>query len=393
MKKRTIAIYSGTIPTTTFIENLINGISKTETVYLFGKKRRNISYKSYNVKQFPVFNNSFINILVTFFRLLQLLFYPKRIFILFKELNKFNDFSERLNWLIRYVPVLLHLPSVFHVQWAKDVKYWFFLQEELDIPIALSLRGAHVNYSPIIDKNLAKEYSFYFPKIRTFHAVSSAIALEAEKYGASPKSIKVLHSPISEKVFNQYKNTSVNRSEPEYKILSVGRHHWKKGYEDAIKVMSLLKGRGFKFTYDIIASGKVSEELIYLKNQYNLEEVNFLNGLEQEQLFTKMQQYDILLLPSIEEGIANVVLEAMAIGLPVITTDCGGMKEVINDEENGWIVSVGDIEKMAETIQQVSELPKEKLSLVKKKAHETIEEQFHEEKVIPQFIEWYYKIS
>ena len=47
---------------------------------------------------------------------------------------------------------------------------------------------------------------------------------------------------------------------------------------------------------------------------------------------------DILLLSSVEEGIANVVLEAMALGTLVVSTECGGMNEVIKNNENGFLV-------------------------------------------------------
>ena len=50
-----------------------------------------------------------------------------------------------------------------------------------------------------------------------------------------------------------------------------------------------------------------------------------------------MKNSDCFILPSVQEGISNVVLESMAIGLPVVNSDCGGMKEIINNGKNGFI--------------------------------------------------------
>ena len=55
-----------------------------------------------------------------------------------------------------------------------------------------------------------------------------------------------------------------------------------------------------------------------------------------------MRESDCLILPSVQEGISNVVLESMAIGLPIISSDCGGMKEIINDGRNGFYFPARD---------------------------------------------------
>ena len=56
-----------------------------------------------------------------------------------------------------------------------------------------------------------------------------------------------------------------------------------------------------------------------------------------------MRESDCLLLSSVEEGISNVVLESLAVGLPVISSDCGGMKEVIEHGRNGFHYQARDI--------------------------------------------------
>ena len=70
------------------------------------------------------------------------------------------------------------------------------LQKEFNIPIVLSLRGAHVNYSPLADASLLESYKRNFPKVRGFHAVSKQLVMKAEFYGASADKIHVIYSGL-----------------------------------------------------------------------------------------------------------------------------------------------------------------------------------------------------
>jgi glycosyltransferase involved in cell wall biosynthesis len=63
---------------------------------------------------------------------------------------------------------------------------------------------------------------------------------------------------------------------------------------------------------------------------------------------------DLLLLPSLSEGISNAALEAMASGLPVIATNSGGMREVIEDGRDGLMVPIGDIGAMTDRLLELA---------------------------------------
>ena len=71
-------------------------------------------------------------------------------------------------------------------------------------------------------------------------------------------------------------------------------------------------------------------------------EVKIISSNSQESIYKKMKESDCLILSSVDEGISNVVLESMAIGLPVISSDCGGMEEIITDGVNGYIFQSRD---------------------------------------------------
>lgn len=386
-----IAIYSGIIPSATFIEHLISGLADNEVkVYVFGKMKTQVSYTSPNIKLYTTSKHKLQSILITFFRSIILLIrFPKRFFILIKVVSKFNSLYSKWNRWNRYVPVVLHLPTIFHVQWAKDLQYWVFLKDRFNCKIVLSLLGSHINYSPITNKNLASTYKLLFPKVDAFHAVSKAISLEAQKYGADPAKIKLIHSPIQSTTLEMF-NTHKKEIVQSVKILSIGRHHWVKGYNYAITAMGLLKAKHLDFQYTIIAQGKVPENLLFQVNQMELQkEVLFLKGINQNELFKKMQNYDVLLLPSLNEGIANVVLEAMALGLLVISTDCGGMSEVVKDQETGWLVPVRDPNAIADAIMEVSKTSGVELQRITQKAHNVIKTGFNAEDSIQEFLELY----
>jgi len=347
-----VAIYSGTIPSTTFVENLIkvvagNGIK----ICLFGTGNARMKYKFGNVSQYPTPASSSKRVLFVFFQLIWALFlHPSRLLKLNNQLDKNLNLSGKINWLSKTLPVINHLPNIFHVQWAKSAPDWLFLKEVFGIKLVLSLRGAHINYSPICDTDLAIAYRNTFPKYDAFHAVSKAIAKEAEKYGADPAKIKVIYSGVDlekiEKIRREVSFEPTNKSSNQidkltnkrFNIISVGRFHWKKGYTYSIDACKILRDSGVDFKYTIIASGN-SQEYLYQIEDLDLNNyIEIISGLPHEETLRKIALSDILLLPSIEEGIANVVLEAMALGVNVISTDCGGMKEVIDNGVNETIV-------------------------------------------------------
>ena len=78
--------------------------------------------------------------------------------------------------------------------------------------------------------------------------------------------------------------------------------------------------------------------------------IKFFNHVPQNKLLNYYNNSDIFVVPSIEEGMAVVQLQAMACGLPVICTTNSGGSDIIDENENGYIINIRDIEKLKEKI-------------------------------------------
>ena len=81
---------------------------------------------------------------------------------------------------IKFYPVLYHKPDIFHLQWAKSLEDWIWLQE-FGVKVILSLRGTHITISPIANETLASKYKQLFPKVDAFHAVSNSICRRRQR--------------------------------------------------------------------------------------------------------------------------------------------------------------------------------------------------------------------
>jgi glycosyltransferase involved in cell wall biosynthesis len=393
-----IAIYSGELPSTTFIERLIKGVSKSGTqVLLFGVLKRKTDYDK-TVKTLGCYDHKVFKLwfLIKYSCLLSLFDYnnKKRFDLLLQKNHKTDLYSK-----VKYYPVLWHKPDVFHVQWAKGLADWMWVKE-FGMKLVLSLRGAHINYSPIANLELAAMYRHHFPQVDGFHAVSHAIAKEATTYGAPANRIKVVYSGLPQfdsqvdaaiEADIQVLDSESGESKPLH-IISVGRPHWKKGYTYALDACNILKRAGFSFKYTIIG-GSDDIELLYQVHDLNLQDEVCLSEQQSfEKVKRMMQNADILLLPSVEEGIANVVLEAMALGTLVLSTNCGGMAEVIADSQNGFIVPIRNSEAIAKAVMHIAALSLERKLEILQCAQNTIVEQHTENQMTSGMIGLYQEV-
>lgn len=377
-----ITVYSGVIPSTTFIERLIQGVSKgSNTVFLFGELKKkgnynkNVVVSGYSGKINKLFRLIWFTFLLTLFKNSDK-----------KRLDQWINTRNRNKRLLRIkcYPVLWYKPDVFHLQWAKSIDDWIWVQQ-FGIKLIVSLRGSQLNIEPVTEDKVKSLYYKYFPLIDGFHAVSKAIGIEAQKYGALPEKIKVVYSGLPESNFT-------SESKPKnstFKILSVGRNHWVKGYHYALDCMKILSNHGIDFEYIIIGAKDV-EELEFQKADLGLESsVIFKSKVGFQEVQQLMSDADLVLLPSVEEGIANVVLEAMQLGTMVLTTDCGGMDEVIENEKNGFMVPVRNPQKMAETIMKIISLSESEKQAIVKEAQLTIQQNHTEAKMVSDMLSLY----
>ena len=177
------------------------------------------------------------------------------------------------------------------------------------------------------------------------------------------------------------------------KIISIGRCHWIKGYTSVLDAMDIMKKQGVKFHYTIIASGRDDENLQYQIHDLGLNEfVTFINGLPHKQVIEKLSESNLLLHPSVGEGISNVVLEAMALRIPVVSTDCGGMTEVFDNNKNGFFVPARDIEAMTLMIKNFIKMDKRRKIKIINNAQNRIREQFLLNKQIKSMISFYHNL-
>ena len=107
--------------------------------------------------------------------------------------------------------------------------------------------------------------------------------------------------------------------------------------------------------FEIIGDGPDRQRVLYTIHDLGLQEcVRLLGKLAPDEVLHRLQQADAFLLSSLSEGISNAALEAMACGVPVVTTDCGGMREAVTDGEEGFVVPVRDAESMANALMKLA---------------------------------------
>ena len=166
------------------------------------------------------------------------------------------------------------------------------------------------------------------------------------------------------------------------RILTIGRLVEKKGMIYLLKAVHLLLQRGISVQLHIVGKGAEEACLKHYCRQFGLEQVIIFMGWQNPAQIKELYVHsDIFVLPSVvasngdRDGIPNVVLEAMSVGIPVISTPVSGIPEVIQNDINGLLVSERDSEQLANAISLLVSDIQLRNALVKN-AYKTIQEKF-----------------
>lgn len=149
-------------------------------------------------------------------------------------------------------------------------------------------------------------------------------------------------------------------------LISCGRLTPQKGYVYMFEALKLLKEENIPFHYNILGRGELEKELKELAVKLELENhVSFLGF--QSNPYEYMSAADIFVLPSIYEGFGNVIVEALACKLPVISTRCPhGPEEILQNGEYGILVEYKNPEELASAIKRMINKPELRDSFIEK---------------------------
>jgi len=134
-------------------------------------------------------------------------------------------------------------------------------------------------------------------------------------------------------------------------IIFVGRFRPEKGVTYLIEAMAIVSQRDQSARLLLVGEGPEEDDLRQLVEQLNLGDVvNFVGQVSHERVPEYMAASDIFVLPSLSESFGIVNLEAMAAGLPVVASKVGGVPEIIQEGENGFLVEPGNPQQIAERV-------------------------------------------
>ena len=203
-------------------------------------------------------------------------------------------------------------------------------------------------------------YNNLYGKGDYFLPISERWKNELISLGCREDKIKVHHMGIDPHKYNHANRKS--KYEGKIKILTIGRFVEKKGIRYGIEAVGTVMREHADLEYRIIGDGPLRNDVEDIISNMNLRgKVILLGWKSQKEIIDFIKDSDILLAPSVtgqdgdQEGIPVVLMEAMAMGIPVVSTDHSGIPELVKDGVSGFLAPEKDVAALADKIKQCIE--------------------------------------
>jgi glycosyltransferase involved in cell wall biosynthesis len=230
---------------------------------------------------------------------------------------------------------------------------WLCYRTADKLPYIISLRGSDV---PGGHARLKLDYKIFgslvfkpiWEKASAIVACSQGLKNRAQKFLPSI-AIDVIPNGVDLDRFYPEKS---QRMPDMARLLTVGRLSATKRVEMLVDVIEILHKNCCKIHFTIVGGGALEQQLRQILTERKVAEIIEVTGrVEQETMPQVYRRHDIFVSASMQEGMSNAMLEAMASGLPIITTRCEGVEELIAG--NGIIIEKSNAEGIAAAIMQL----------------------------------------
>ena len=259
--------------------------------------------------------------------------------------------------------------------------------KEYDIPCVLRCSGEdiqkdyNVSYGYRIDSKIDCVIRESYPKFDAVVAISKTMSDEYHALQIPDEKIHLIPNGVDYRRFQ-----SIQRSGALHQrygiigdkkiILTVGRLHPKKGYDLIPKIIGQLLQKRDDFVWLVIGRGsgairalasirKIGEHLITEEEICVDNDSDDATSIPSSRLIGYYKNADIFVFPSYIETFGIVLMEAMAAGIPVVTTDAHGCRDVVTHEKTGLIAPVGHVQRIADHISRVFDDSHLRQSLIK----------------------------
>ena len=240
-------------------------------------------------------------------------------------------------------------PDIIHTHLGGDM-YGRLLAHRLGISVVSTEHNINVDESKLITVVKRKTARFATRII----AVSKAVQEDMiNRYRIDPKKIVVIYNGIDCDVFQRIEDTErkydFSDKKNIFRIGAAGRLVEQKGFSFLIKAISLVKDEYFQIVCEIVGDGYLRSDLEALIKSYHLEKNVILSGVCSD-MISFYKSINLLVMPSLWEGLGITVLEAGALEIPVVASSVDGLIEIIDDSVNGLLVQPGNARDIADKI-------------------------------------------
>jgi glycosyltransferase involved in cell wall biosynthesis len=147
------------------------------------------------------------------------------------------------------------------------------------------------------------------------------------------------------------------------RLVMIGRLGRSKGHVILLEALQQLVSEGIDFHMVLVGDGPLRAMIEHQINKRGLgEHIELAGWMDNNSVREEFLACRGMVLPSFSEGLPVVIMEALALGRPVVCTRVGGISELVVDQESGWLVSAGNVDELATALRKMLKTPVDELS-------------------------------